>query len=290
VTDSEASTDFKPVSTLKWVGSKRKLAAEIVSAFPQEFGTYFEPFLGGASVFLEALPSRAQLSDLNSSLINYYLQLRDNQASLVNSCLTLESTFNELGSQDDRKSFYLKIRREFNNDIAKVGVENASQFLFLNKTGFNGMYRENSRGEFNIPFNNTVKLKLFDEHQFLLNSRILQNASLRVSNYREAVSTAQAGDLVYFDPPYVPISATSAFVDYTKSSFGPPAQEELRDTAKQLVRQGVFVVLSNSYCEAVEKLYKGFELRAVDVTRLIAANGKSRGKILEYLIIGLPCG
>jgi DNA adenine methylase len=206
----------------------------------------------------------------------------------MNNCLDLESTYNSLSDQNARKDFFLGIRNKFNQDELKLGVGNASQFLFLNKTGFNGMYRENSKGQFNIPFNNSVNLKLLEEDQFRLNSEALQNASLSVSNYREAVSAAKAGDLVYFDPPYVPISLTSAFVDYTKSSFGPSAQVELRDTAQDLVERGVSVVLSNSHCETVEKLYKGYELRTVDVTRLIAAKGKFRGKILEYIILGLP--
>jgi DNA adenine methylase len=118
----------------------------------------------------------------------------------------------------------------------------------------------------------------------------LKSASLSVSNYREAVSKAKRGDLVYFDPPYIPLSTTAAFIDYTKSSFGPSAQEELRDTAEELVDKGVTVVLSNSFCETVEKLYKGFELRPVEINRLIAADGKVRGRALEYLIVGKPRG
>jgi DNA adenine methylase len=288
VSERISQADPRLTSTLKWVGGKRKLAQEIVSAFPAQFGTYFEPFLGGASVFLEAAPARAKLSDLNASLINYYLQLRDNLSELLDNCRDLESTYNSLSDQNARKDLFLAIRNSFNQDELKLGVGNASQFLFLNKTGFNGMYRENSKGQFNIPFNNSVKLRLLEEDQFRLNSEALQNASLSVSDYRETVSAAVAGDLVYFDPPYVPISLTSAFVDYTKSSFGPSAQEELRDTAQELVGRGVSVVLSNSHCETVEKLYNGFEMKTVDVTRLIAAKGKFRGKILEYVILGLP--
>jgi DNA adenine methylase len=290
VSERETQTESRPNSTLKWVGGKRRLSKEIVSVFPESFLTYFEPFLGGASVYLEALPAAAKLSDLNSSLINYYLHLRDNPEQLMASCLNLEQVFNKMNILADRKNFYLEIRTQFNSDLTKKDLENAAQFLFLNKTAFNGMYRENSRGEFNVPFNNKENLKLFEKEQFLANSEALQSATLIVSNYREAVSEAKSGDLVYFDPPYVPLSATAAFVDYTKSSFGPAAQEELRDTAKELVDLGVTVVLSNSYCEAVEKLYQGFDLRPVQINRLIAANGTVRGKALEYLIIGKPSG
>jgi DNA adenine methylase len=277
-------------STLKWVGGKRRLSKEIVSVFPDYYLTYFEPFLGGASVYLEALPAKAKLSDLNGSLINYYLHLRDNPALLMEACLKLEKSFNKLKDLSARKDFYLKVRTQFNSDLDKKDLDNAAKFLFLNKTAFNGMYRENSRGEFNVPFNNKENLKLFEKDQFLANSRALKSASLRVSNYREAVSKAKRGDLVYFDPPYIPLSTTAAFVDYTKSSFGPSAQEELRDTAKELVDKGVTVILSNSYCETVEKLYKGFELRPVEINRLIAADGKVRGRALEYLIVGKPRG
>jgi DNA adenine methylase len=279
-----------PSSTLKWVGGKRRLSKEIVSVFPDSYLTYFEPFLGGASVYLEALPAKAKLSDLNGSLINYYLHLRDNPALLMEACLKLEKSFNKLKDLSARKDFYLKVRTQFNSDLDKKDLDNAAKFLFLNKTAFNGMYRENSRGEFNVPFNNKENLKLFEKDQFLANSRALKSASLSVSNYREAVSKAKRGDLVYFDPPYIPLSTTAAFVDYTKSPFGPSAQEELRDTAKELVDKGVTVILSNSYCETVEKLYKGFELRPVEINRLIAADGKVRGRALEYLIIGKPRG
>jgi DNA adenine methylase len=290
VSDRATQTESRPNSTLKWVGGKRRLSKEIVSVFPESYKTYYEPFLGGASVYLEALPSKAKLSDLNRSLINYYLHLRDNPASLMSACTKLERTFNNLKDLSARRDFYLKVRNQFNSDLAKKDLENAVKFLFLNKTAFNGMYRENSRGEFNVPFNNKENLKLFEKDQFLANSRALKSASLSVSNYREAVSNAKRGDLVYFDPPYIPLSTTAAFVDYTKSSFGPPAQEELRDTAKELVDKGVTVILSNSYCETVEELYKGFELRPVEINRLIAADGKVRGRALEYLIVGKPRG
>ena len=290
MSDRATQTESRPNSTLKWVGGKRRLSKEIVSVFPESYKTYYEPFLGGASVYLEALPAKAKLSDLNSSLINYYLHLRDNPALLMSACLKLERAFNNLKELSARKDFYLKVRHQFNSDLAKKDLENAAKFLFLNKTAFNGMYRENSRGEFNVPFNNKENLKLFEKAQFLANSNALKSASLSVSNYREAVSNAKSGDLVYFDPPYIPLSTTAAFVDYTRSSFGPSAQEELRDTAKDLVDKGVTVVLSNSYCETVEKLYKGFELRSVEINRLIAADGKVRGRALEYLIVGKPRG
>lgn len=286
----EHKKDVKPSSTLKWVGGKRRISKEIASFFPATFNTYFEPFLGGASVYLEALPAKAELSDLNGSLINYYLHLRDSPAPLMAACKKLEKAFNQLKDLSARKDFYLKVRNQFNSDLEKKDLDNAAKFLFLNKTAFNGMYRENSRGEFNVPFNNKENLRLFEKDQFLANSTALKSASLSVSNYREAVSKAKCGDLVYFDPPYIPLSTTAAFVDYTKSSFGPSAQEELSDTAKELVDKGVTVILSNSYCETVEKLYKGFELRPVEINRLIAADGKVRGRALEYLIVGKPRG
>lgn len=290
MTVREDKPDLKPNSTLKWVGGKRRLSKQIVSVFPKSFGTYFEPFLGGASVFLEATPAKAKLSDLNGSLINFYLQLRDRPIKLMEASLELENIFNLSEDLPQRKNLYLEIRKKFNSDATKNNVENAAQFLFLNKTSFNGMYRENAKGEFNVPFNNKENLKLFDKNQILANSLALQSASLRIANYREAVTDAVAGDLVYFDPPYIPLSTTAAFVDYTKSPFGPSAQEELRDTAKELIERGITVVLSNSFCAKVEELYTGFDLVPVEINRLIAADGNVRGKALEYLIVGRPNG
>jgi 16S rRNA G966 N2-methylase RsmD len=152
----------------------------------------------------------------------------------MDTCLKFEHAFNKLRELAVRKDFYLEVRTNFNIDLTKNDLENAAQFLFLNKTAFNGMYRENSRGEFNVPFNNKENLRLFEKEQFLANSDALKSASLSVLDYRQAVSKAKSGDLVYFDPPYIPLSTTAAFVDYTKSSFGPSAQEELRDTAKEI--------------------------------------------------------
>lgn len=275
-------------SVLKWVGGKRRIANEIVSFFPETYNSYFEPFLGGASVFLEASPKKAILSDLNESLINFYEVLRDKPTELIHNAEAYEREFNSLVSQTSKKGFYYQIRSEFNQERNIMGVQNATRFLFLNKTAFNGLFRENSKGEFNVPFNNKEKLKLFDLDNLLRNSRSFSGAKLSSSTFANAIKPAKAGDLVYFDPPYIPLSTTAAFTDYTKSSFGPEEQKQLRDTAAKLVSRGVTVLLSNSYSPEVKNLYRDFELRELRINRLVAASSASRGSISEYLIIGRP--
>lgn len=286
IKESTPSASLK--SALKWVGGKRRIAREIVSFFPEKYNTYYEPFLGGASVFLEASPKRAHLSDLNPSLINFYEILRDKPRELVDNALMYEREFNALVSPVAKKSFYYRVRSEYNQETNATGIEDATRFLFLNKTAFNGLYRENSKGEFNVPFNNKEKLKLFELENILDNSRALRGAQLTASTFIDATKPAKSGDLVYFDPPYVPLSTTAAFTDYTKSSFGPEEQRQLRDVATNLISKGTTVVLSNSYSPEVKKLYKDFELHELSINRLVAASSASRGGVSEYLIVGRP--
>jgi len=283
---NQSSSGRETVTTLKWVGGKRRIADQIITHFPESFGCYFEPFLGGGSVFFRTKTPRAHLTDLNASLINYYVQLRDDPDSLVEASQTLQRRFNRLETQDDRKNFFYRVREKYNNENSKSGLVHATNFLFLNKTAFNGLYRENSKGHFNVPFNNAKILNLLDPEQVAWNSEALKGVGLESCGFRDAVRTAKPGDLVYFDPPYVPLSSTAAFTDYTKSTFGPAAQEDLRNLAMELRTKGVNVVLSNSFSPIVKKLYSGFELHQLRINRLVAAQSASRGEISEYLIVG----
>jgi DNA adenine methylase len=283
----EVSGQVHLKSTLKWVGGKRRIADEITRFFPEKYGTYFEPFVGGGSVFLAAEPTAALLSDVNLGLINYYVHLRDTPDALMDSATQLEQTFNRLNSQQSKKEHFYEQRHLFNRS-ERSGVEAAAVFLYLNKTAFNGLYRENSKGEFNVPFNNKEVLTLFEVDNLMENSKRLQNAELSNVGFEQAVSTAKEGDLVYFDPPYIPISNTAAFTSYSKSPFGPVAQKRLRDTALDLSSRGISVVLSNSHCVEVSDLYVGFDLHEVEINRLVAAKGASRSRLSEYVIIGNP--
>ncbi len=287
-TNTSDSQLHSATTTLKWVGGKRRVAKEISGYFPEKFATYFEPFAGGASVFFSLRPRRAVLSDLNSSLINYYIQLRDRPNELMEAALRVQQTYNRLDELAEKKMFFYESRKRFNADTSKSDLSNAVDFLFLNKTAFNGLYRENAKGEFNVPFNNTKNLTLFQDKQMLQNSTALAGVKLYVSDFRQSVGGAKSGDLVYFDPPYVPLSETSSFTDYTKSAFGPEAQQLLRDTANELRRRGVTVVLSNSHSKIVKGLYTGFELYEININRLVAASSGSRGEVKEYVIVGRP--
>ncbi len=283
----EVSEKVPLKSTLKWVGGKRRIANEITQFFPENYGTYHEPFVGGGSVFLAAEPQAAFLSDINLGLINYYLQLRDEPDALMDAAIRIEKSFNALRSQESKKEHFYEHRRAFNRS-ERSGVEAAAIFLYLNKTAFNGLYRENSTGEFNVPFNNKERLSLFEVDNFTENSTRLRSAEIANLGFEEAALSAREGDLVYFDPPYIPISNTAAFTAYSKSPFGPVAQERLRDVALELRSRGVVVVLSNSHCVEVSELYAGFDLHEVKINRLVAAKGASRSKLSEFVIIGNP--
>ena len=208
----------------------------------------------------------------------------------MKAALRVQEDFNNLNGQEEKKLFFYESRKRFNSNNSKSDLLNAVDFLFLNKTAFNGLYRENAKGEFNVPFNNTKNLNLFQVEQILQNSSVLSGVELKVADFRQSTSSAKSGDLVYFDPPYVPLSETSSFTDYTKSAFGPEAQESLRDTANELRSRGVTVVLSNSFSKIVKALYAGFELNEININRLVAASSGSRGAIQEYVIVGRPIG
>jgi DNA adenine methylase len=284
---SDVSLPSPLKSTLKWVGGKRRIANEVIQFFPEHYGRYFEPFVGGGSVFLAAEPKVAHLSDVNRGLINYYLQLRDSPGDLMEAATKIEDAFNKLTSHESKKKHFYENRLAYNLSN-RLGVEAAAIFLYLNKTAFNGLYRENAKGEFNVPFNNKDTLSLFERDNFMANSTRLMNAEIDNLSFEKAVSSASEGDLVYFDPPYIPISTTAAFTAYSKSPFGPSAQKELRDLSLDLRARGVSVVLSNSCCVEVSDLYVDFELHEVAVNRLVAAKGESRSKLSEFVIVGNP--
>ena len=187
-----------------------------------------------------------------------------------------------------RKENYYSLRAEFNKIKNSNSEREALLFLFLNKTSFNGLYRENSRGEFNVPFNNSEKLILAEELNFRANSLALAKTKLKVCGFENGIRGIKSGDLVYFDPPYVPLSRTADFTDYTKSPFDFSAQKKLRDVALKLVKNGVFVLLSNSFSDQVEELYSDFQLHELKINRLVSASSESRRSIGEYLIVGDP--
>jgi DNA adenine methylase len=258
---------------LKWAGSKRYLLPEILPRLPKKIETYYEPFVGGGAVFFalaaEKRFRRAVLSDLNEELTEVYLAVRDD----------LEELTRRLKAHAGKHSeeFYYKVR-------AARGSYGPARFIYLNRTCFNGLFRVNRKGEFNVPFGRYTNPMICNEKALDAASETLQGTNIHNVDFEAAVEDTRRGDVVYFDPPYVPVSVTSNFTAYSREGFGPEAQERLRDCAQRLVKRGVHVLLSNSDTPFVRKLYQGFKIEEVQAPRRVNSKGAKRGNVGELLI------
>ena len=272
---------------VKWIGGKRQLLSQFreLGLYPSGFdgagGRYFEPFVGGGAVFFDLQSKNATISDLNSELITAYSVIRDNVEPLIES----------LKKHIYDKDYFLKMRAMNPAEMSDVDI--ASRFIYLNRTCFNGMYRVNSKGQFNVPFGRYKNPIICDEDNLRAVSRALQGVEILNADYKVTVSKAGVGDFIYFDPPYYPISSTSSFTSYTKDGFAEKEQIELRDTFAELSNRGCYVMLSNSDTVFIRDIYGG--LKNVTITtasagRSINSKGAGRGKITELVITNYPVG
>lgn len=272
----------KPKPFIKWVGGKRQLLnqfRELKLYPPERFNPiknrYFEPFVGGGAVFFDLMPINATISDLNNELITTYVVIRDNAEKLIKS----------LKKHKVNKEYFLKVRAR---DISKLSdVEIASRFIFLNRTSFNGLYRVNKKGQFNVPFGKYNNPLICDEKNLKRISISLKNIEIKHQDYKKAVKDAKKGDFIYFDPPYYPISKTASFTSYTAEAFLEKEQIELRDTFVELHKRGCFVMLSNSDTPFINEIYskiKGVKINKIVAGRAINSKASGRGKITEVLL------
>jgi DNA adenine methylase len=279
------SKRIKPV--LKWVGGKSQIFESVVSFFPSSFSRYHEPFLGGGAVFFGLQPKLATLSDTNKWLINFYEHLRQTPENLAELALELGKKFNSKRAEQ-RQNFYYEIREEFNRTKA-ANLITAANFLFLNKTAFNGVYRENSKGQFNVPFNQAKsEIGFIQPEEWRQAAACLQNADIYCGGFETVLSNVKPQDLVYFDPPYVPLSETASFTGYSSKGFDENMQIELIDAAKNIRDLGAQVVLSNSYTPWVIENYTmaGFRVEEISARRMVAAKSSSRAAVSEAVILG----
>jgi DNA adenine methylase len=255
---------------LKWAGGKSRIAREIASFFPAEFNKYYEPFLGSGAIYFVISPQEGLLNDLNRYLIGTYEIIRDRPDDLINHLGKIDKSYHSLPSLDDKSKYYYKVRERYNN-IHSMTIEKAALFIFLNKAGYNGMYRENSKGDYNIPFGKHDKCLICDTENILEVSKNLADIKFTSGDYKNALKNARKGDLVYLDPPYIPVSKTSNFTQYQKEGFGYDEHIKLRDIALELHKKGCYVVISNSSCRESLELYKSnvFNIHNIKVTRLI---------------------
>jgi DNA adenine methylase len=258
---------------LKWAGGKRQLLPALLRHIPERFPRYFEPFVGGGALFFSLRPRRAVLADVNERLIRTYKGVRDH----------VDDVIGLLQGYPHNEKFFYKLR-EVDIDV-RTDAEVAAWFIYLNKTGFNGLYRVNRRNLFNVPFGRYDNPAICDETTLRPCSAALAETELLVADFEVVVAKAKRGDFVYFDPPYVPLSATSSFTSYTSGGFGPEGQKRLRDVALKLKKRGTNVLLSNSSAKSVRDLYKkGFEMSEVSATRFVNSKASGRGAITELII------
>lgn len=262
-----------PRPFLKWAGGKSQLIQQYLPWFPPEFSNYYEPFLGGGAIFFHLLPKQARLMDINPELVNVFCCVRD----------CVEELIALLEHHRDRHcaDYYYQMR----SWAEGTAVERAARLIYLNKTCFNGLYRENSKGQFNVPIGRYKKPMICDAELLVAASSVLASTQIELQPFEAVLNYASSShDFVYFDPPYYPISATSRFTAYNRYSFTEADQIRLRDTVMALANRGVKVMLSNSDCPFVRDLYKDFRIHTILATRAINSNAERRGKITEVLV------
>jgi DNA adenine methylase len=261
---------------VKWAGGKRQLLSHLLARVPTQYNRYFEPFVGGGALFFALNPNDAYLSDINPELINTYSVIKNNVQHLID----------HLKQHRNERDYFYRIREADRADSYQNwdSVQRASRFIFLNKTCYNGLCRVNSSGYFNTPFGNYKNPKILDQENLLACSLILQKAIIKFESFDQAIAQARAGDFVYLDPPYAPLTTTSYFTSYCKNGFDAQMQVKLRDACQRLDQGQVKFMASNSSSPFIFKLYEDFKVEFVDASRAINSDGSKRGKIKEVII------
>jgi len=261
-----------PRPFLKWAGGKGQLLGRLRARVPKAYGRYFEPFLGGGALFFALRPARCVLGDVNREIVDCYTAVRDDVSGLVAA----------LREHRYEAVHYYAVR---DADPAKLPlVERAARTIFLNKTGFNGLYRVNRAGKFNVPFGRYSKPAICDEENLIACSAALSNAELVAGDFERVAARARTGDFVYFDPPYVPLSRTAAFTAYAPGGFDLDAQARLAAFFGKLAARGVALLLSNSDVAEIRKLYARYRIDTIEATRVINCKATRRGPVNELLV------
>ena len=264
---------------LKWAGGKRQLMKELIKYMPKQYNTYYEPFLGGGALLFELQPKKAIVNDSNSELINCYSMIK----------YALNDLIEELKQYKNDEDYYYQVRKwdrqkDYNS---RTSIEKAARIIFLNKTCYNGLFRVNSQGQFNVPFGRYKKPNILDEAVLKAVSQYLNKVDVKLINtdFAEAVKTAKKNDFIYFDPPYDPVSNTASFTGYDVNGFNRDQQKRLKEVVDDLTDRGCKVMLSNSYTDFIDNLYQDYTQVKVSATRAINSNTVKRGKVDEIIVI-----
>jgi len=262
---------------VKWAGGKKQLLKQFQKFFPDKIENYFEPFVGGGAVLFYILqtyaPKKVLISDTNEELMNCYEVIKNDVEELI---LSLKKH-----KQAHNKEYYYKIRELDPRNLNKI--ERASRTIYLNKTCFNGLYRVNSKGGFNVPIGSYINPSIYNETELRKLSKLLKNVEIKVMSFEDILNYAKKNDFIYFDPPYMPLKKES-FTTYTKDNFLEDEQKQLSQVFKKLHKKGCNVMLSNSDTEFIKNLYKEHNINIVKANRMINSNGKDRGKINEVVV------
>lgn len=285
---------------IKWAGGKTQLLTQFENILPHnleeaEHFTYIEPFVGGGAMLFHMLQKytnigRVIINDINQNLITAYRVIRDTPERLITDLKMLQREFRQNSNEEARKEYFLRIRKSYNEDTHN-DVTNTAMFIFLNRTCFNGLYRVNSKGYFNVPFGKYTNPTICDEELLLEDSKILQNVEILCGDYTLIERYVDNNTFIYFDPPYRPLSTTSSFTSYSKENFDDTEQTRLAHFFARLSRYGCKMMLSNSDCCAqnpndtfFENLYGNFIIDKVHASRFVNAIPSKRGKLTEILV------
>ena len=277
----------KVVPIVKWAGGKRQIIKSLLEKLPSHFSTYFEPFLGGGALLIElynkGILKNAVVSDINLELINLYTAIKNCPDEVVYYIKNLDFK----NAEDD----YYKARELYNSiKIKNMGtIENenllkAVLLLYLNRHCYNGLYRVNSKGEFNVPFGRYKNPKMPTSEEIFAFSEMLQSVEILHADFEEAVKKASEFDFVYFDPPYMPVSKTANFTDYTVAGFSKVEQVRLKNVCDNLSKKGCFVMVSNSDSEFIRDLYRSYNIEVIEAKRLINSTAEKRTGHKEVII------
>ena len=289
---------------IKWVGGKGQLLSQLEAALPRDLHeeefTYVEPFVGGGAMLffmLQTFPNikRVAINDINKNLTEAYLNIKQDPEGLIYRLKHIEQQYLNIKAEDDRKNFYLEMRNRFNEENLS-SIDKTALLIFLNRTCFNGLYRENAKGKFNVPFGRYANPTICNEDVIYADSELLNHFDVQIFNgdFKETAKAIDKTGLTffYFDPPYRPLSATSSFNNYVKEGFNDDSQRDLADFCRMLDRKdNVLWMISNADCSAknptdtfFEDIYEGFNIQRVYASRMVNANASKRGKLTELLI------
>jgi DNA adenine methylase len=263
---------MKPL--LRWAGGKQNLVNYLINFIPKKYSIYFEPFLGGGSLYFNICPEKAILSDQNEHLINCYKMISKDPMKIYN----LLSTY----IKNNSRNYYYIVRNDFNKKINEISFDQAARFIYLNRTCYNGIFRVNKNGFFNVPFGKE-KPNFLNLNELILLSKQLRKSKLYSFSYENIVSKAKRGDFVYLDPPYPPLNGTSYFTHYTKERFLEEDQKKLFIFAEFLRKKGCYVLISNADTNIIRNFYSDWYINEINVTRFITCKSR-RYKVKELFI------